>query len=133
MNKPPFRILSSLLLAVLSIASAHKADALPNDSQPIYSQKSPNRDGVGKVYMGREISFVMGHRGIDWLERPERRREERTDLVIRGMQLESDSVVVDLGAGSGYFSFRIGPSVSQGRVLAVDIQQKCSRSSNVES
>lgn len=122
MNKPPFRTLSSLLLAVLSIASAHKADALPNESQPIYSQKIPSRDGVGKVYMGREISFVMGHRGIDWLERPERRREERTDLVIKGMQLESDAVVVDLGAGSGYFSFRIGPSVSQGRVLAVDIQ-----------
>ena len=122
MNRTHLRILILLLFAVLSMASDHKADALPNDPQSIYSQKRPSRDGVGKVYMGREISFVMGHRGIDWLERPERRREERTDLVIKGMQLEPDAVVVDLGAGSGYFSFRIGPRVPQGRVLAVDIQ-----------
>jgi ubiquinone/menaquinone biosynthesis C-methylase UbiE len=64
----------------------------------------------------------MGHRGVGWLERPEREREERTDLVIEAMDLKPHAVVVDIGAGSGYFSFRISPRVPQGRVLAVDIQ-----------
>lgn len=89
-----------------------------------YKKKRPARDGIGKVYMGREISFVMGHLGMGWLERPEREREERPDLVIKNMELEPDSVVADIGAGSGYFAFRIAPKVPQGQVLAVDIQEE---------
>ena len=38
------------------------------------------------------------------------------------MQLEPDHVVADIGAGSGYFSFRIASKVPVGKVLAVDIQ-----------
>ena len=72
--------------------------------------------------MGREISFVMGHRGVGWLERSEREREERTDLVVGAMELTPDDLVVDLGAGSGYFTFRISRRVPRGKVLAVDIQ-----------
>ena len=34
-----------------------------------YSYITPTRDGIGKVYMGREISKVMGHMGAPWLER----------------------------------------------------------------
>ncbi|MDB2484998.1 SAM-dependent methyltransferase, partial [Gammaproteobacteria bacterium] len=26
--------------------------------------------GIGKFYMGREISFVMGHQAAGWLNRP---------------------------------------------------------------
>ena len=44
-----------------------------------YGQAS--RDGIGKFYMGREISKVMGHLGASWLERPKREQEERTDLL----------------------------------------------------
>lgn len=72
--------------------------------------------------MGREISFVMGHRGIGWLERANREREERTDLVVEHMELDPHAVVADIGAGSGYFTFRISSEVPHGRVLAVDIQ-----------
>ena len=35
-----------------------------------YTTGPPNRDGIGKFYMGREISHVMGHLGAGWLERP---------------------------------------------------------------
>ena len=72
--------------------------------------------------MDREISFVMGHRAAGWLNRPERIREEMPDDVVANMGLESDHVVADIGAGSGYFSFRIADRVPSGKVLAVDIQ-----------
>jgi ubiquinone/menaquinone biosynthesis C-methylase UbiE len=36
--------------------------------------------------------------------------------------LAPDHVVADIGAGSGYFAFRIARLVPQGRVLATDIQ-----------
>ena len=78
--------------------------------------------GVGKFYMGREISFVMGHQAAAWLNRPERIQEEMPDEVVANMGLDSDDIVADIGAGSGYFSFRIAKLVPDGKVLAVDIQ-----------
>jgi FkbM family methyltransferase len=91
------------------------------DSSP-YRQGRRSRDGIGKFYFDREISQVMGHLGAGWLERPEREREERTDLLIGALPLEPGDVVADIGAGTGYFSFRMAQRVPQGRVLAVDIQ-----------
>lgn len=78
--------------------------------------------GIGKFYMGREISFVMGHQAAGWLNRPERIREEMPDQVVANMNLASDAVVADIGAGSGYFSFRIAKMVPDGKVMSVDIQ-----------
>ncbi|MCZ6658792.1 MAG: class I SAM-dependent methyltransferase [Gammaproteobacteria bacterium] len=90
--------------------------------QDLYEQRAANRDGTGKFYMGREISHVMGHQGAGWLERPGREREERTDLLIERLPLNADSVVADIGAGTGYFSFAVAERVPEGKVLAVDIQ-----------
>jgi FkbM family methyltransferase len=78
--------------------------------------------GIGKFYMGREISFVMGHQAAGWLNRPGRIQEEMPDEVVANMGLDPDHVVADIGAGSGYFSFRIAKLVPEGKVLAVDIQ-----------
>jgi len=79
-------------------------------------------DGIGKFYMGREIAHVMGYQGAEWLERPERIEEERPDQVVEQMKLKSTDVVADVGAGTGYFSFRISRVVPQGKVFAVDLQ-----------
>ena len=78
--------------------------------------------GIGKFYMGREISFVMGHQAAQWLNRPSRIQEEMPDQVVANMGLAVDDVVADIGAGSGYFSFRIAALVPEGKVLSVDIQ-----------
>ena len=78
--------------------------------------------GIGKFYMGREISFVMGHQAAEWLNRPGRIQEEMPDEVVANMSLRPDEVVADIGAGSGYFSFRIANYVPDGKVMAVDIQ-----------
>ena len=110
--------LACLLFLALLPGGVPAADAA------VYEQIRPSRDGIGKVYMGREISHVMGHLGAAWLERPEREREERTDLLIDKLPLQADDVVADIGAGTGYFSFPMARRVPQGRVLAVDIQQE---------
>ena len=87
-----------------------------------YTEGPASADGTGRYYLDREIARVMDHRGAAWLERPERERTERTDLVVENLDLRPGDVVADLGAGTGYFSFRIAPYVPDGRVLAVDIQ-----------
>ncbi|MDF1823787.1 MAG: class I SAM-dependent methyltransferase [Verrucomicrobiales bacterium] len=87
-----------------------------------YSEKAPSRDGTGKVYMGREISEVVSQHAIGWLERRDREGEERPSLVMDQLGLSEDSVVADIGAGSGFFSFLLAPLVPEGKVVAVDIQ-----------
>lgn len=87
-----------------------------------YTYTSPNYDGIGKWYMGREISHVMGHMGASWLERPEREAEERTDLLVKELELAPTDVVADIGAGTGYFTFRMAELLPRGKVIAVDIQ-----------
>jgi SAM-dependent methyltransferase len=99
---------------------ARKETLTTTDSTYQYRNASP--DGTGKYYMGREIAQVMGHLGAEWLERPERVQEERTDLLISALGLQPDDVVADIGAGTGYFSFPISQVVPKGKVLAVDIQ-----------
>jgi ubiquinone/menaquinone biosynthesis C-methylase UbiE len=74
--------------------------------------------------MGREIAQVMGHLGAEWLERAEREREERPSLLIESLELRDTDVVADIGAGTGYFSFRLAKKAPRGKVLAVDIQQE---------
>jgi ubiquinone/menaquinone biosynthesis C-methylase UbiE len=114
---------SSILAVALfcsNIALAEPPATRP--SAPVYSTTRPSADGIGKVYMGREIAQVMGHLGAGWLERPDREREEQPAKAIELMQLKPTDVVADIGAGTGYFSFRIARKVPQGKVLAVDIQ-----------
>ena len=89
---------------------------------PVYEKCPPSADGIGKVYLGREIAQVMGHPGADWLERPERIEEEQPDLLVDNMDLKPTDVVADIGAGTGHLSFRMARKLTEGKVLAVDIQ-----------
>src|SRR5205823_14717576 len=95
-------------------------------SQPAYEQREvhdPN--GTGKFYMGREIAQVMGPGGIPWLDRPQREEEERPAVVLEALGLKGGEVVADLGAGSGFYTFKIATKVgTTGKVLAVDIQDE---------
>jgi len=73
--------------------------------------------------MDREIALVMGHEGADWLDRPEREQEEAPNLLLKSLKLRPGLVVADIGAGSGYFSFKMARLVGpKGKVMAVDIQ-----------
>lgn len=89
-----------------------------------YRTGKQSYDGIGKYYMGREISQVMGHFGAQWLERPERELEEKGSLLLEALELKPTDIVADIGAGSGYFTYRIAPLVPQGGVIAVDIQKE---------
>lgn len=101
--------------------SGHPAEP-PRDPPPPYTTGSATRDGTGKFYMGREIALVMGHQAIGWLERGNRESEEAPSRAIAALDLAPDDVIADIGAGSGYYTFRLAPLVPEGKVVAVDIQ-----------
>lgn len=115
---PLFVVLCGLILGSCGV----QASAV-TESGAVYQQQSiHNPDGIGKFYMGREIAIVMGHQGAGWLERSSREVEEQPSKVAIALDLKPTDVVADIGAGTGYLSFRIAPLVPQGKVLAVDIQ-----------
>jgi ubiquinone/menaquinone biosynthesis C-methylase UbiE len=88
-----------------------------------YQQKAVHSpDGIGKFYQGREIAKVMGHTGASWLERPSREDEEQPSKIVNAIDLKPNDVVADIGAGTGYLSFRMAPLIPKGKVFAVDIQ-----------
>ena len=120
-------ILSALTL-VLTLTTVEAQKNQKAGSAHYTSMPRPSRDGIGKVYQGREISHVMGHLGADWLERPERQYEERPDLLIKALGIKPGDTIADIGAGSGYFTRRLAAETGDGgRVLAVDIQPEMLR------
>ena len=108
-------------------ASRAATRAFSQDEAVAYETGPRTADGTGRYYLGREIARVMSHRGAAWLERPDRAREERPEVLVENLDLEPTDVVADLGAGTGYFTFRLAPLVPEGRVYAVDIQPEMLR------
>jgi ubiquinone/menaquinone biosynthesis C-methylase UbiE len=109
--------------ACLAVALAVFAGTVQAQTARYEFRAAHDPNGIGKFYMGREIAHVMGHQAADWLERPEREEEERTQLLIEALKLRPGDVVADIGAGTGYHVRRMAPKVGPGgKVFGVDIQ-----------
>jgi len=109
----------SLLIALL-ISNKFFGQNTNKDNN--YTFKRGDYNGIGKWYMGREIAYVMGFEGIGWLERSEREEEEDVSKLIKNMRIKPNDIVADIGAGSGYHTFKIAALTKNGFVYAVDIQ-----------
>src|ERR1700742_1010811 len=71
----------------------------------------------------RRIAPVMGAEGAGWLVRPERESEEHPDQALNAIGIQRGSTVADIGAGVGYFSWRLAQRVGgTGVVYGEDIQ-----------
>jgi ubiquinone/menaquinone biosynthesis C-methylase UbiE len=114
----------ALALTVLVFGSYPLASQTqPSPRYQVHANHDP--DGTGTFYMGREIAQTMGPGGIEWLDRAQRDAEEHPSQVLDALQLHPGEVIADLGAGSGYFTFRMAPKVGNtGKVLAVDVQDE---------
>ncbi len=109
--------------AALLLGGAAASKEQPPATRPVYETITASPDGIGKRYMDREIAHVMGWQGAAWLEREEREREERTDLLIKELALQPGMVVADIGAGTGYIARRMATEIGpRGTVFAVDVQ-----------
>ncbi len=87
----------------------------PSDRKPLQ---------IGKLIKKRQIAPVMSVAHADWLTRPERDAEEQPDRVVSELKIPEGATVVDLGAGVGYFTWRLAKQVGpNGKVIAVDIQE----------
>jgi ubiquinone/menaquinone biosynthesis C-methylase UbiE len=76
----------------------------------------------------RKIAGVMGVQGADWLNRPEREKEENPEAALDALAIHPGMVVADVGAGTGYMSLRLAVRVGPaGKVYANDLQPEMLR------
>ncbi|HZL57737.1 MAG TPA: methyltransferase domain-containing protein [Bryobacteraceae bacterium] len=100
---------SRIIVALLACACVFPAVGRGEDVHPITHRK---------------IAQVMGPGGADWLVRPEREREEHPDDALDALAIAPGSAVADVGAGVGYFTWRLAERVGPtGVVYGEDIQQ----------
>lgn len=119
-----FIILCFIPFCCLALArcNSQSATATKVQEDTTYTYKTPHPDGTGKMYLGREIAHVMSAAGGDWLERSTRQQEEDVAAAIAALPLTETSIVADIGAGSGYYTFKLAGRVPKGKVYAVEVQ-----------
>jgi len=114
-----------IVLCVIPQLSAAEPKAKDGKDGRYVWKAAHDPDGIGKFYLDREIAHVMGHAAASWLERPEREEEEQPTKLLKALKLEPGMKVADIGAGSGYYVFRMAPLVGEkGTIYAVDIQKE---------
>ena len=113
---------SILIILISYFLTSNESIAQADSFDTKYTYKRGDFNGIGKWYMGREIAYVMGFQGINWLERSEREIEEGVSTLIKNMKIKINETIADIGAGSGYHVFKMAPLAKNGLVYAVDIQ-----------
>lgn len=104
-----------------ALAAAFVALLLTVQWQRLSAQQEHNPDAPPPRQIAPAMSWVYA----DWLTRPERQREEQPDRLVDSLEIQPGATVVDLGAGVGYFTWRLARKVGlAGKVIAVDIQQE---------
>jgi ubiquinone/menaquinone biosynthesis C-methylase UbiE len=116
----PFLLLSVVWITLLG---AEPASPTTRPEPPAYEYRPGSFDGTGKWFLGREIAHFMSHQGAPWLERDERETEEAPNRLVSALGLKLGDQVGDVGAGSGYLTWRMARVVGpMGKVYANDIQ-----------
>jgi hypothetical protein len=101
------------ILIVLSLGSGSPQGAADQNAYPV---------------TGRVIAPTMGVEGADWLDRPEREREEQPKKVIAALHLTPGVNVGEVGAGTGFYALRIAKRIQPGGTYyANDLKPPCSR------
>jgi cyclopropane fatty-acyl-phospholipid synthase-like methyltransferase len=56
-------------------------------------------------------------------DNPERDAWQMPDQILDALHLQRNSLVADIGAGTGYFRVRIAKRIPEGRIFAADIER----------
>jgi SAM-dependent methyltransferase len=67
------------------------------------------------------------HKYITHLDRADRDAWQKPDALIAALGLKGGETVADVGAGSGYFTFRFAKALPRGKVVALDIEPEMIR------
>src|SRR5690349_20878930 len=114
--------IGSAFLMFIPLLCSVSDSRLQQKDDSIYTYKTASDGGTGKFYFGREIAHIMDFSGSAWLERNSRQIEENSDLAVSKLPINENSVVADIGAGTGYYTFKIYNRITKGKIYAEEIQ-----------
>ena len=98
------KLLLGFLSLVLVSVSVHAQDAAKRDEHQMHQLHNDPKSYIGM------------------LEDPQRDAYQKPREVMTALGIKSGEVIADIGAGSGYFTFRLANHVgAKGRVYAVDV------------
>lgn len=83
-----------------------RTPASPDESEYVATEA-----GSGGALQGR----------IGFLDDPERLSWQKPDEIVKALGLTGSEVLVDIGAGSGLFTFRFAKALPQGYVIATEV------------
>ena len=124
MKRITINALIILLVCCVQCITFQNGIAQKNNSDSLYTYGTASPGGTGKFYLGREIAHIMGASNAEWLDRSSRPQEENTQLAIDKIKVSPTGVIADIGAGTGYYTFKLAPKVPKGKVYAVEIQDE---------
>ena len=111
------------MIVLLAIFGASLAPAPAFQAPAPASQAPTPASQSAHPLTGRHFANVMGFRGADWLERPERESEENVEGALDAIALRPGMTVAEVGAGTGYVALRMAKRVGPGgKVYANDLQ-----------
>lgn len=126
-----------VLLAWLALSGVAAADprreTAPDAGQAIQPKQEGGQPAIACPLAKHAIHpadlhpFKDTEKYIAFLERPDRAKWQRPDAIVAALGLAGNETVVDVGAGSGYFSFRLARALPRGTVIATDIQPEMVR------
>ena len=122
----PRRLLATLLLAL----PVHARSAAPAPAAPAHDPAHPPIDcplATHGVSPSALRPFEETEKYIAFLERPDRALWQKPDEVVKALKLRGTETVEDVGAGSGYFTFRFARVLPKGKVIATDIDPEMVR------
>jgi ubiquinone/menaquinone biosynthesis C-methylase UbiE len=84
---------------------------------PVYAQDAAKRDPQQMHQLHSDPKSYIGA-----LEDPQRDAYQKPHEVLTALKIKPGEVIADIGAGSGYFSFRLAHFVGdKGKIYAVDV------------
>ena len=115
-----------------------------NDNPPANAQEPQHEHPVGMVHdpSNPPVDCPLRKQGLDptqmkpfeqmeayiqFLDREDRKIWQKPQEIVDQMQLKGNERVLDLGAGSGYFSFPIAQKLTSGRLFAADVEPEMIR------
>jgi len=82
---------------------------------------------IAQTPMTHQHSFSNAEEWARVFDDPKRDAWQKPVEVIKALALAPDSVVADIGAGTGYFSVRLAKAMPKGRIFAADVDQSMMR------
>lgn len=107
-----------VVAAVLLVSGCARSTAEPASAPEHASKPNAEHDGHGHGHH----RFENAEEWAEQFDNPERDAWQKPDEVIAFLDLKPESVVADLGAGTGYFAVKIAAVLPDGKVLANDVE-----------